>query len=308
MSSGNRWGPLGLPLSQPSFSNELTPRMRGSVVDFIPPPFFSSVYMKIFSWNIRGINNSGRQRMVRSWLQNLGTSVGALLETHVQEENFHSVFGAVAPGWRFENNYAEAAGGRIWLLWKASLSVVVYRKTDQLILCGVLDPETGLEYTVAVVYAHNTEVERRSLWRDMRDIARHQLVASSPFVILGDFNQILSSTEHFSIQPYDLPVRGMEEFRVCLEESNLSDMDIRGTFFSWSNKRPEDPILRKLDRALCNERWRERYPEAVSIFEAPGDSDHSPIVVHFSTDSQSRKCSFKYFSFMSSHPRYIAEL
>lgn len=94
--------------------------------------------MKLFSWNIRGVNGSGRQRVVRSWLQSLGTSVGALLETHVQEGNFLSVLGAVAPGWRFENNYSEAVGGIIWLLWRPSLSVVVYLKTDQFIVCGVM--------------------------------------------------------------------------------------------------------------------------------------------------------------------------
>ncbi|XP_013700085.1 uncharacterized protein LOC106403850 [Brassica napus] len=264
--------------------------------------------MKIFSWNIRGINGVRRQRLVRSWLQSLGSSVGALLETHVHEENFLSVLGAVAPGWRFDNNYSEAAGGRIWLVWNPSLSVVVYLKTGQLMLCGVIDPASGTECTVAFVYALNTEAERRSLWRALVDIANNPLVAASPLVVLGDFHQILLAEEHFSLQPYDLPVRGMEELRQCLEESNLTDMDIRGTFFSWSNKRPEDPILRKLDKVLCSELWRDRYPEAVSVFEAPGDSDHSPAVVSFSELSSVIKCSFKYFSFLSSHPRFLDEI
>lgn len=262
--------------------------------------------MKIFSWNIIGINGSGRQRVVSSWLQSLGSSVGALLETHVQEENFLSVLGEVASGWRFESNYSEVAGGRIWFLWRPSLSVVVYLKSDQFILCGVIDPATGMECTVAFVYAHNTEAERRNLLRDLVTLSSNHLVAESPFIVMGDFNQIVTAAEHYSLLPYDLPVRGMEEFQECLQQSNLSNLDIRGTFFSWSNKRPEDPILRKLDRVLCNEKWRERYPESVSIFEAPGDSDHSPAVVEFSSVNQIRKCGFKYFSFISSHPRYLA--
>ena len=94
--------------------------------------------MKIFSWSIRGLNSSGRQRVVQSWVQSLGPSVGALLETHVQESNFCSVLGAVAPGWRFDNNYSVASGGRIWLMWSQNLSVVIYLKTEQLILCGVV--------------------------------------------------------------------------------------------------------------------------------------------------------------------------
>lgn len=264
--------------------------------------------MKIFSWNVRGINSSGRQRVVRDWLQNLGSSVGALLETHVQEENLVSILGAVAPGWRYDSNYSEAAGGRIWLLWRSNLSVVVYLKTDQLILCGVLDPAPGNSCTLGFIYARNNESERSLLWRDLVIAASNSLVAASPLLVLGDFNQILTAAEHFSLQPYDLPVRGMEEFQRTLEDSNLSDLDIRGSFFTWSNHRPEDPILRKLDRVLCNERWREKYPEAVCVFEAPGDSDHSPAVMSFSFLPLTRKCSFKYFSFISSHPNFIVEM
>lgn len=193
-------------------------------------------------------------------------------------------------------------------MWDPSLSVVVYLRTDQLMVCGVLDPASGKECSVVFVYAHNTEAERRSLWRDLVSISNNPLVKASPLVVLGDFNQILAAEEHFSLVPYDLPVRGMEEFKECLDECLLSDMDIRGTFFSWSNKRPEDPILRKLDRVLCSDRWRDSYPEAVSIFEAPGDSDHSPAVVTFSEIASVRKCSFKYFSFLSSHPRFLESM
>lgn len=149
--------------------------------------------MKIFSWNIRGLNSSGRQRVVRSWVQSLGPAVGTLLETYVHESNFRSVLGAVAPGLRFDNNYSVASGEGIWLMWSQNLSVVVYLKTEQLILCGVLDPATRMNSTVAFVYARNTEEERRVLWRDLVMIARNSLVAASPFVILGDFNQILTA-------------------------------------------------------------------------------------------------------------------
>lgn len=199
--------------------------------------------MRLFSWNIRGLNGPGRITVVRNWLNSIGTLVGALLETHVQEDNFLRVVGAVAPGWRYDNNYSHAAGGRVWLLWKPEVSVIVYLKTEQLILCGVLDPATDTRCTVAFIYARNTEVERRSLWADLVTIATNNLVSTTPLVVLGDFNQVLTAAEHFSIIPYELPVRGMAEFQECLTSSGLSDMEFRGTFFSWTNGRPEDPIL-----------------------------------------------------------------
>lgn len=79
--------------------------------------------------------------------------------------------------------------------------VFLYRgsvpKTDQMILCGVMDPGSGTNFTVVFVYAHNSEVDRRSLWANLVTVANNSLVSTSPLVILRDFNQILTANEHF---------------------------------------------------------------------------------------------------------------
>ena len=72
--------------------------------------------MKVYSWNIRGLNNSDRHRTVTSWIFSNQPVVGVFLETHVREENANSIVQSVIPGWRFENNYQDAEGGRIWVV------------------------------------------------------------------------------------------------------------------------------------------------------------------------------------------------
>lgn len=281
------------------FGLEVFPRERNHLSN--RKSVFNPVYMKIFSWNVRGLNNIDRQRSIRSWLHNFGSSVGAFLETHVSEENSVQVAAGCLQDWRFDFNYSEDAGGRIWLVWDSVLSVVVFKKSAQMMVCGVFEPESQTYLTVGFVYAYNTEVQRRSLWEEIQQVSSHHLVRNKPFVILGDFNQILSASEHFSILPYDLPVRGMEEFRDCLVQNELEDLETRSIFFTWSNNRDDDPIIRKLDRALGNEAWREAYPDMVAQFEPPGQSDHAPCIVDLHTVSEFRKISFKYFSFLSSH-------
>lgn len=91
-------------------------------------------------------------------------------------------------------------------------------------------------------------------------------------------------------------------------DCGLDDLETRGVFFSWSNGRPEDPILRKLDRVLGNDSWRQSFPDLVAVFEAPGDSDHAPCVVDFEVVPEIRKTSFKYFSFLSTHPRFLGDI
>lgn len=100
----------------------------------------------------------------------------------------------------------------------------------------------------------------------------------------------------------------MEEIRDCLVHCELEDLETRGTYFTWTNNRPEDPIIRKLDRALGNEAWREVFPDVVAHFEAPGESDHSPCVVELRTVSDMRKVSFKYFSFLATHPQFLDQV
>ncbi|XP_019085542.1 PREDICTED: uncharacterized protein LOC104749154 [Camelina sativa] len=125
---------------------------------------------------------------------------------------------------------------------------------------------------------------------------------------MGDFNQILSADEHYSVIPYTLLLPGMSEFRGCLEDNELSDMPSRETLFMWFNGQHDDPIMRKLDWAVVNDVWCSKFPEAVAIFESPGDSDHSPCLVHTSSVVQHTKKPFKYFSFLSTHTQFQSRI
>lgn len=95
--------------------------------------------MKIFSWNVRGLNSVDRQSVVKTWVRSGCFAVGAFIETRVREGNAGSVVGAVVPGWRCETNYVASEGGRIWVVWEPSVSVMVYSKSEQMVVCGVLD-------------------------------------------------------------------------------------------------------------------------------------------------------------------------
>ena len=264
--------------------------------------------MKTFSWNGRGLNSTDRQRVVKDWVRSGRFSVGALIETHVREENVVAVVEAVVPGWSYDTNYSGSEGGRIWVVWDPAISVVVYSKSAQMVVCGVFKPETSLSFTAIFVYGYNTEIHRRSLWEELVMVSGMSLVKELPLLVLGDFNQIRSASEHFSIASYNLPVSGMGKLQECLVDCGLDDLETRGVFFSWSNGRPEDPILRKLDRALGNDSWQQSFPDIIAMYEAPGDSDHAPCVVDFEVVSEIRKSSFKYFSFFSTHPRFMGDI
>lgn len=60
-----------------------------------------------------------------------------------------------------------------------------------------------------------------------------------------------------------------------------------------------------MDRVLGNQSWRDSFPDVFAFFDAPGDSDHSLCLVDLNANLRSRKCSFKYFSFLATHPKFL---
>ncbi|XP_024005010.1 uncharacterized protein LOC112082143 [Eutrema salsugineum] len=135
------------------------------------------------------------------------------------------------PGWCFDNNYSHAENGRIWIVWDPAVSVIIFSKSSQLILCSVQISDSSPSFAVAFVYAHNTEIQRRTLWTEINR---------------------LSSTSPLSLTPWIIS-------------------------------------------------------DALAVFDPSGDSYHTPCLIDLDSSMPSSKKAFKYFTFLTSHPNYLAK-
>ncbi|XP_010555870.1 PREDICTED: uncharacterized protein LOC104825266 [Tarenaya hassleriana] len=232
--------------------------------------------------------------------------IGSMIETRVRgEQEASSVVQRLLPGWSFSHNYSSAELGRIWIAWDPSVSVVTYSSSDQMITCGVFVPATCRYTTISFIYARNTSGERRLLWSDISALATNCLVTSRPWLLVGDFNQILHPHEHASPSSSCSLSSGMLEFQDCLFTSGLFDLTARGHFFTWTNNNTDNPITRKLDRALVNEAWLLSFPESYARFDAPTPSDHCPCLVDMDpTSMRRRRTSFKFLKHLIQHPEF----
>ena len=261
--------------------------------------------MKCFCWNVRGLNGNTRKSDVQRWMHNNRPMFGAFLETHVKQDILHSLMTSTLPGWNFDSNHSpQSENGRIIVVWNPSLSVAIYFRSPQIMVCGIFDPASQEYLTVCFVYAFNERSDRLPLWDAIKQISRSSIIQDSPMLVLGDFNQVLASSEAYSLHPSDLSIGGMTDFQECLQQSEIFDLAFRGCFFTWSNKSPTSPRTRKLDRALINEAWIEKFPNSLAIFDDPGSSDHSPCIVQFGIDPPRRTTRFTFFTFFTSHPNY----
>ncbi|CAL9247739.1 unnamed protein product, partial [Arabidopsis halleri] len=168
--------------------------------------------MRVFCWNIRGLNSHSRQSMVRSWVASNNLLVGSFLETHVSEANASAVLASVLP--------------------------------DQMILCSIKLPSVSRSFAIAFVYGKNTTLERRVLWEDISSLASSTPLNTTPCPLLGDFNQIANSAEHFFVIQSSLPLSGMEDLQNCLRDNEyFSFLSSHPTFLSSISTAWADQIL-----------------------------------------------------------------
>lgn len=216
----------------------------------------------------------------------------------------NQVMNDICSNWSFVSNHQSNDDGRIILIWKQSVSVFVLHQDRQMMTCRVCCPGT-VPFLFTAVYASSIKVERDTLWKDLTHIHSQLQIGSFPWLLGGDFNEILHHNEHSSPDKNQLTTR-MVNFKACLETLEVKDLRYHGPLFSWSNKRPEKSIAKKLDRALINEHWFRTYPSSLASFLAPGISDHTPCLISLnSTLPQTGTKPFKFFNFLVDHPDFL---
>ncbi|CAA7056049.1 unnamed protein product [Microthlaspi erraticum] len=115
--------------------------------------------------------------------------------------------------------------------------------------------------------------ERKELWSDIQDHYDSPLFRNKPWLIFGVFNEILDVEEHSSFENYPNITTGMRDFQDLVQYCSLSDLVSQGPLFTWSNKREQGIISKKLDRVLMNEHCHQVFHESYSVFEAGGTLD-----------------------------------
>ena len=150
--------------------------------------------------------------------------------------------------------------------------------TEQEIHATVKVRESNLIWLISPIYASPRIAERKILWENLTQVAQ---LHNMPWLLLGDFNEILSSENKFGGRSINLN-RALD-FKECLDTCSLLDLGFSGPKFTWSNLRQvSNLILERIDRCFANPSWRLLYPEA-SVTHLPRVfSDHCPVILELS--------------------------
>lgn len=115
-----------------------------------------------------------------------------------------------------------------------------------------------------------------------------------PWIIFGDFNEILDVEEHSGFEYSPNITSGMRDFQDVVRYCSLTDLASQGPLYTWCNKREEGLISKKLDRVLVNENCPLTFPHSYNVFETGGCSDHLRCRIHLTEEEIFRRKPFKF--------------
>ncbi|XP_026435852.1 uncharacterized protein LOC113333645 [Papaver somniferum] len=196
------------------------------------------------------------------------------------------------------HNSTSSTKGNLWLFWNASLSTPqVISMSSQMVTVSI-----G-EVLVSGVHPHVKKSQRKFLWSEMEIISQIQ----KPWVVLGDFNAIISPEEKFGGKAPDRI--SMIDFFHCLNECNLIQASSIGQQYTWSNcQQGTKRILCVLDRAVFNSLWLQKYGDWGYKVGLRIVSDHAPLLYGCASIPKPKNVPWKFQKMWIEHPSFLSEV
>ncbi|KAL8465080.1 hypothetical protein ACS0TY_034540 [Phlomoides rotata] len=116
---------------------------------------------------------------------------------------------------------------------------------------------------------------RHLSWNLLQHLSR---VYSLPWVIIGDFNDILNDREKRGRVLH--PLHLLKGFREAVNSSGILDVELTGYPFTWSHCRGSSIFVEeRLDEVMGNALWHAMFPRSRLFSLVAPTSDHCPILL-----------------------------
>ena len=184
----------------------------------------------------------------------------------------------------------DGLSGGLVVFWKSSVHVSLCFRNPNLVDLYVESNEG--DFFLSFVYGHPNPSHRHHLWERLERLHTHR--TGIPWLIMGDFNEIISNGEKRGGRPRT--EASFQDFRRMIRSCNFSDLKSTGDRFSWAGKRGNHHVTCCLDRTMANSEWHTLFPESETEFLEFGESDHRPLVTQILAQKEERRGFFNYDS------------
>ncbi|GMI64383.1 hypothetical protein HRI_000107600 [Hibiscus trionum] len=201
--------------------------------------------MKTLSWNVRALGKLRAVRRLRNKLREIRPDVVFFMETKLSDVRMARVRRQLGFSQGFDVS-SNGSGGGLSLAWNREVSVSLRSFSNSHIDADITVASSPSTWRFTGFYGNPVERLREDSWNLLRSLGENQ---SLPWLVMGDFNEILLSSEKEGGQ---LRSSGnMEAFRLALEDCGLMDLGFTGQWYTWEKGRHSTNVIReRLDRGL----------------------------------------------------------
>ncbi|KAA3478521.1 reverse transcriptase [Gossypium australe] len=222
--------------------------------------------LSIFSWNCQGCASNKFLRVFREYNLEYKPDIVCLLEPRVSGHKASSIIDKLG----FDRSHRiESAGFSegIWVGWKEYIPINIIHNHPQFMILRIQGTNLNDGFFLVVVYGSPDRNRRKLLWENLTNALPQ---ASLPWLILGDFNAILSPQDKKSDRSIG---KRCKLYGTFVDNCNLQDLGYIGPSYTWQRGN----TFERLDRALANDAWISAFPHP-RVHHLPRiKSDHRPI-------------------------------
>ncbi|XP_060211803.1 uncharacterized protein LOC132639368 [Lycium barbarum] len=178
-----------------------------------------------------------------------------------------------------------------------NIDVDILEETAQQITVKLFFQELHKNMVVTMVYAKCDKEKRVNLWDCLCNLLA---TMSMPWLIGGDFNVILNEEEKIG----GLPIfpQENEDFASCVNSGELSEVNFKGSPFTWWNGRTiGECIFKRLDRMLFNDLFQSWFGQIEVDHLSRTGSDHAPLFLSCTDQTQTFIKTFNFLKFWTEH-------
>ena len=230
--------------------------------------------LKLFSWNVRGANNSDKRNIIRNFIRSQRVDLVCLQETKFQEmseADARSLGVGRLAEWRVVE--AEGTTGGILVFWdKRKLEVMEVEIGHFSVTCIFKNTEDGFQWAFTGVYGPVERNKSELFWEELGSVKGSW---EGPWCIGGDFNMVLSPNERNKGGRFS---HSMRRFLEVMNELGLRDLPLQGGPFTW-RRGLNNQCMSRLDRFLVTADWESRFSNAIQSTLSRPVSDHCPVLL-----------------------------
>lgn len=235
--------------------------------------YYISPSMNILSWNVRGAASAEFRRTFRELINTHQPDAALFTKTRVSGDRANTIISSLGFQ-RYTKVDAIGFAGGIWVLWNP------YTITMEPIASSFQEIHleakvSNFSFLLFAIYGSPLFERCKLLWSSLSELSP---ILNYPWLFLGDFNDIASTSEKFGGgPPNDLKI---ELFNNFLNTCGLLDLGFVGPPFTWTNGRSGGHIIRsRIDRAHANFNWVSHFPDTTVLHLPKSRFDHCPLLL-----------------------------